>query len=197
MKQPIPITRPKSTPAPRGVHPIAALLVGVFRLSLLALGAGLAWSIGMGVALFQPAATTPANPPWSEQIRRLLPLGAAEPVAKTNAITGNLASDALFETNSVVQLRANAAEVLAPVIASLKAQPGATVLITSHTDEGGSPDAALALSYRQALAVQTALSQNLGADAYEWVPIGAGTEQPEGTSGSQDLARRVEIAILP
>ncbi len=107
-----------------------------------------------------------------------------------DAIQLSLASEPLFEANQR-QLRANALNLLGVAIASLKAHPGATVLITSYAD---GPGDVLARAYGQAQAVQAALSQHLGTEVYTWVPVGIEAEQ---TGAAAARSRRIEIAILP
>lgn len=120
---------------------------------------------------------------------------APDPLFEIDAYRVTLPSDVLFVPGDGA-LQANAEPLLDSILLDIGQYPGATILVSSHTDIEADEMTPTELSYQQALAVQRYLSQRLGETPYHWVTVGYGTTELGGPGG-RPLNRRLAIAIVP
>lgn len=107
-------------------------------------------------------------------------------------------SDVLFDVGSTI-LRPGANVILDTILADIKTYKGSAVRVMGHTDNQGSPQQNLDLSFSRAEAVMKYLSEAIGTD-YHWAAIGYGANRPTVDNNSENnrqLNRRIEVAITP
>lgn len=150
---------------------------------------------GEGPPVDPEALPRPPAPPPSPPVDPN-PLISPRPVRIT------LPADALFQPGGAT-FTATAETILFAVAADLAQYPGANILIGGHTDGAidgeDSAAAARSLSFNQAKALRTYLSQLLGED-YNWVTIGYGATRParaDDAPGSRQRNRRIELSLDP
>jgi len=116
----------------------------------------------------------------------------------SNTLVVTFPSDVLFDVGSTI-LRPGANVILDTIIADIKTYKGSAVRVMGHTDNQGSPQQNLDLSFSRAEAVMKYLSEAIGTD-YHWAAIGYGANRPAVNNNSENnrqLNRRIEVAITP
>ncbi|HAN74334.1 MAG TPA: OmpA family protein [Planktothrix sp. UBA10369] len=116
----------------------------------------------------------------------------------SNTLVVTFPSDVLFDVGSTI-LRPGANVILDTIIADIKTYKGSAVRVIGHTDNQGSPQQNLDLSFSRAEAVMKYLSEAIGTE-YHWAAIGYGANRPTVDNNSENnrqLNRRIEVAITP
>ncbi|MGL6140216.1 MAG: OmpA family protein [Planktothrix sp.] len=116
----------------------------------------------------------------------------------SNTLVVTFPSDVLFDVGSTI-LRPGANVILDTIIADIKTYKGSAVRVIGHTDNQGSPQQNLDLSFSRAEAVMKYLSEVIGTD-YHWAAIGYGANRSVVNNNSENnrqLNRRIEVAITP
>ena len=108
-------------------------------------------------------------------------------------------ASAVFGIGEDASLQAGVENEFARLARPVRERPGATVVITTHTDNSGARDADLTLSQRQAEAI-TGVLVGAGLLESQLIPVGYGQEQPVTSNASPEgraRNRRVEIHVIP
>jgi outer membrane protein OmpA-like peptidoglycan-associated protein len=89
--------------------------------------------------------------------------------------------------------------ILDTIIADIKTYKGSAVRVMGHTDNQGSSQQNLDLSFSRAEAVMKYLSEAIGTE-YHWAAIGYGANRPavnNNSANNRQLNHRIEVAITP
>ncbi len=116
----------------------------------------------------------------------------------SNTLVVTFPSDVLFDVGSTI-LRPGANVILDTIIADIKTYKGSAVRVMGHTDNQGSSQQNLDLSFSRAEAVMKYLSEAIGTE-YHWAAIGYGANRPavnNNSDNNRQLNRRIEVAITP
>lgn len=139
-------------------------------------------------------AIAPASPLPSDAIAQ--DVNAVIPTSDTLKIT--LPSDVLF-ADGQTQLSEATQAILDSVVRDLQNYPGATIYVSGHTDNQVEDTTRNKVSFQQAKAVQSYLSERLG-ERYRWVTVGYGSvrsQVPNDSDLNRQRNRRIEVTIYP
>ena len=131
----------------------------------------------------------------AKELKQNIPGATVTRVGEGIAVT--FASGLLYDFDSDV-VRAEAAQNLRNLAASLSKYPNTDVLIVGHTDAVGTSEYNLGLSQRRATAAANYLTSQ-GVSTARLLAVGRGETEPlatNDTEGGRQLNRRVEIAIV-
>jgi outer membrane protein OmpA-like peptidoglycan-associated protein len=131
----------------------------------------------------------------AKELQQDIPGATVARVGEGIAVT--FASGLLYDFDSDV-VRAEAAQNLRNLAASLNKYPNTDLLIVGHTDAVGTSDYNMGLSQRRASAAASYLASQ-GVNSGRLRSVGRGETEPiatNDTEGGRQLNRRVEIAII-
>ena len=129
------------------------------------------------------------------------PQASAPTQSQPEPLVMTLPTDPLFaDEQSALKPGANA--LLGTLLSEMRTYDKATVTVTVHTDDVGSPESQRDISLRRAQVIANYLrSQTTDPDKrFTWNPVGAGNTQPliaNNSNENRQRNRRIEISVTP